>query len=282
MIPMPLGFNLLPTIGRLAAEAVTNGVMGRPIHGFQKTAELIGAMFGSLSPTGGAGGLQEFAPTVLDPAVSLYTNRDWSGRKIYNEDRSSLDPTPGLSRTRDSATVWAKFTAKAINWATGGTDFTPGVYSPTPDAIDYLIGQTTGGIGREVSKTAQVVQKGFGGEDVPVYKIPLVGRFAGSASGESAIRNRFYENITRANVAFNELEGRAKSHQEFSGYLLGNPAARFSKEGAKIMSALNEMRKQKERLHDQGASQDQIKLINERSSALMQRFNEAMAKAEGH
>ena len=281
MIPMPLGFNLLPTIGRLAAESVANYAMGRPIHGFQKTAELLGAVFGSLSPTGGAGGLQEFAPTVLDPAVSLYTNRDWSGRKIYNEDRSSLDPTPGLSRTRDSATVWAKFTAKAINWATGGTDFTPGVYSPTPDAIDYLIGQTTGGIGREVSKTAQVIQKLAGDEDVPVYKLPLGGRFAGSASGESAIRNRFYENVTRANVAFNELEGRAKSHQEFSGYLLGNPAARFSKEGAKIMSTLNELRKQKERLHDQGASQDQIKLINERSSALMQRFNEAMAKAEG-
>ena len=281
MLPMPLGFNLLPTIGRLAAESVTNGIMGRPIHGFQKTSDLLGAFFGSLSPTGGAGGIQEFAPTVLDPAVSLYTNRDWSGRKIYQEDRSSLDPTPGLSRTRDSATVWAKFAAKAINWATGGTDFTPGVYSPTPDAIDYLIGQATGGIGRETSKAAQVIQKMVGGDEVPVYKYPLGGRFAGSASGESAIRNRFYENITRANVAYNELEGRAKSHQEFSGYLLGNPAARFSKEGAKIMNTLNEIKKQKERLHEQGASHDAVKLLNDRAVALMTRFNEAMTKAEG-
>jgi len=39
----------------------------------------------------------------------------------------------------------------------GGTEDTRGYFSPTGDAIDYLYGQATGGVGREVMKIGKTV-----------------------------------------------------------------------------------------------------------------------------
>ena len=61
--------------------------------------------------------------------------------------------------------------------------------SPTPDQIDYVIGQLTGGIGREVGKLAQTVVSPLTGDELPAHKIPLLGRLYGNtrgAAGQSA------------------------------------------------------------------------------------------------
>ena len=39
-----------------------------------------------------------------------------------------------------------------FNYLSGGGEYGIGVVSPTPDQIDYLLGQLTGGVGREVGK----------------------------------------------------------------------------------------------------------------------------------
>ena len=53
---------------------------------------------------------------------------------------------------KDSASTVGKGLSKAINAVTGGTEYRPGAWSPTPDQIDFVIGQLTGGIGRELLK----------------------------------------------------------------------------------------------------------------------------------
>lgn len=68
----------------------------------------------------------------------------------------------------------------------------PGVASPTADQIDYLLGQLTGGVGREeTGKAQQSVKALYTGEDLAPHKIPLVGRFYGNSEGQSSQGNAF-------------------------------------------------------------------------------------------
>jgi hypothetical protein len=274
MFPMPLGFNLLPNVGRLAAETVKNGLQGKPLKIMAKGADLISALYGTLSPVGGSGGLiNEISPTVVDPFVALTTNTDWTGRQIYKPDRDALAPTPGRTRARDTSTVWANGLSTMINWATGGTDYVPGVLSPTPDAIDYLISAATGGVGREVAKGSQVVQSLATGEELPTHKIPLVGRFVGSSTGSSSVRARFYEHVKAANLAYQEFEGRATHHEDFADYVKTHPEARFAKAAITVQDDLGLLKKQKAMMLEKGASREAIRLQDERILGLMNRFN---------
>ena len=273
MIPMPLGFNLLPNVGRLSAEALRDVIHGRPGKAFEKGAALLASIFGTLSPTGGAGGVQELSPTVVDPFLALATNTDWTGKKISKEDHSALDPTPGRMRARDTATVWANGLSTMINWATGGSDYTPGVFSPTPDAIDYLVGQATGGIGRELSKAAQVARSLYTGTELPTHKIPLAGRFVGSGDGSSATRGRFYENVKEVNIAWNEFQGRAAHREPMENFFREHPEGRFAKAATKFQDQVQALQKQKQLAIDRGASAEAVRFQEERITNLMERFN---------
>ncbi len=281
MIPMPLGFNLLPNVGRLVSEAMMDVVKGKPAHVFEKGAALFNTMYSTMSPTGGSGGLvQEVSPTALDPFVALTTNKDWTGKAIAKQDHSALDPSPGHARAHNTATAWAKALSHAINWATGGSDFVPGVLSPTPDQIDYLIEQATGGVGREVSKSAQVAQSLVTGENFPAHKIPLIGRFVGSGSGDGAIRSKFYENVLASNLAFREFKGRALDHKAFSDFVKTHPEARFAKAAATVQDDVAILNKQKAFLLKGGASKEVIRAQEERITSLMNRFNMLIEKAQ--
>jgi hypothetical protein len=151
-IPMPLGFHFLPNIGRLAVEMAfykdktARQADGEPLHG----------PGGRLQPPGriGAGRCRSRRRRFSTRSRRWLQNKDWTGKPIYIENFNSLDPQPGTQRAKDSATPWAKGFAEAINAVTGGTEYTPGGWSPTPDQIDYVIGQLTGGLGREAGKVA--------------------------------------------------------------------------------------------------------------------------------
>ena len=170
---------------------------------FQVLADAFNPMGGSSPP------MQIAAPTVLDPFVALAQNKDWTGKPIFIENRNSLDPKPGLQRSKDSATPWAKGVAEAINAITGGTKYTPGGWSPTPDQIDFVIGQLTGGIGRG--------WQGGGHGDGAIHRrgVAAIQDSSGRAvvrqhCGHSGQSDKFYENITKANEVENEIKGRVR------------------------------------------------------------------------
>jgi len=278
LLPMPLGFNLLPNIGRAAAEAVRAGVEGKDINPLKRGTNLIGAIYGTFSPLGGTGGpIQELLPTVADPIAAVVSNKDWTGKSISKEDVSTLDPTPGHTRTRDTASFWATFLSKGINWATGGTKYTPGVLSPSPDAIDYLIEQVTGGIGRELSKGSQVLQAAITGEEVPFHKVPLLGRFAGSASGSTATRSTFYDNVKAVNLAYREFEGRAKDRTgDAHEFLRTHPEGRLREAAISIERTIGQLNKVKKDLVEKGAPRAEIRLREAQITGLMNRFNQTV------
>jgi len=219
-IPMPLGFNALPNIGRLMTEWAVGG-QDKPTA--KQIGKLFNIMLSSLNPVGGNDLVDVMSPTVSDPVVSLLRNKDWTGKPIYREDTAGLDPTPGFTRTKDTATPWAKGMSYVVNMATGGTNYQPGAVSWTPDQIDYVIGQLTGGAGRELGKFAQTISAPFSGDELPMHKVPLLGRVIGSTAGVSGQSERFYENIKTLNGIEREIKGLAKAGEDVDSYIAGEP-----------------------------------------------------------
>jgi hypothetical protein len=268
--PMPLGYHVIPSTSRIITEWALSGFKDTP----DRIASLTGMFLEAFNPIGNAGwSAQTLAPTFADPIVALTENRDWTGKPIARKDFSNLDPTPGYTRAKDTASWFSTQLAKFLNYASGGTEFKPGTLSPTPDQIDYLIGQVTGGIGREVLKAEQTVTKTATGEELPPYKIPVVGRFYGETKSSAAESGRFYKNLTRLNEHENEIKGRRENKEPVADYLQENPEARLAPLARKTYSDIQKLRKRKEQLLERDAPRESIKQVEEMMTKRMQVFN---------
>ena len=275
-IPMPLGFNMFPNLGRIATEwAMGIGNKG----GGERSLEMLGAIIDAFNPLGGGGNIpQVLAPTVLDPALALLQNRDWKNQPVFQEDFNSMDPTPGHQRVKESASAFSRAAAKGINSATGGTDFMPGAWSPTPDQLDFVIGQITGGVGRESLKLMQAVGAQFTGDELPAHKVPLVGRFSGSTTGPSGGAGQFYDNIRRLNTLENELIGRNRAGEDTTSLYRENPETALIPEGKMAYNQVSRLRKDRirEREEKRDGYQDVIKSIDADIDLYMRELNRNM------
>ena len=272
-VPYALGYHVLPNTGRILMELVLSG--GK--HAGDKVFDLMAAYIESFNPMGSGKSISEvLSPTITDPIVALERNTDAFGRPIAKQDRSGLDPTPGFTRSKDTASLFGKWFAKVINTLTGGDDYKPGRVSPTPDQIDYLIGQATGGVGREAIKAEQAVGSLFTGEQLPPYKIPLAGRFYGNAHSASAERDRFYRNVTELNVTQNEIEGLKKAHKqdELKAFKESHPESKLIRKADDVERRLTLLNARKRFLQRKGDSKDEIKKVESRISDLMKDFND--------
>jgi hypothetical protein len=273
-VPMPLGFNVFSNLGRTLAElAFGTGKLSPQ----RKLLSLAGDLTGAFNPLGGSDLVSMLTPTTLDPAIALYGNQDWTGRSIYQPDFNTLDPTPGFKRAKDSASKPSKLLAEGFNKATGGTDYMPGLFSPTPDQIDYLFGQFFGGTGRELLKSAEAIEAGLTGEELATHKIPLLGRFYGKTQGASVDKAIYYDNLTDLNKVNNQVQGLLKEgkRNEARQFMQEHPEYVLHGRAAGIQTLLKKLKQQKELLAKQGRPTANVeKLIALR----MQEFNREMAR----
>lgn len=279
-LPLPLGFHFLPNIGRLTTELALGG---SDKTAGKQAAAMVQILMDAFNPLGGAQNVgQMLTPTVFDPIVALLQNRDWTGRPIYREDRNPLDPQPGSALAKDAATPWARGIAEALNRISGGTKFQPGMWSPTPDQIDYIIGQLTGGVGREIGKVATTISAPITGDELPAYKIPGLSRFYGNVRGSAGQSDKFYENIKTLNMVENELQGRAKAGEDIQTYLKDEPLASLAGAGNAYARAISELRKQRRemRVNKPAGYQDQVRQIDEQITRTMADLNAKVQRAQ--
>lgn len=273
-IPMPLGLHVLPNMGRIPTEFVLGGFK-QPVKSIVK---LLGLTAGAFNPIGGGASLtQMLAPTAVDPLVALAENKDWTGKPIAKTSYNKA--TPGHALTKDTASAPSKVLAEAFNALSGGTKYTAGVFSPTPDQIDYLWGQVTGGVGRELSKAQQSASALVSGEDLPIHKIPLLGRFYGDADTQSSQSSKFYATINRLNEHESEIKGLRKDRKtaELAEYMRENPEARMFETANKVEIEVQKMRRMKREMIALDAPPERIKALEERITLTMTRFNERAA-----
>lgn len=276
-IPMPLGYNAIPSTGRMLTEFILSG--GK--NPSKRVIALLNMLLDVTNPIGNAGlSMQTISPTVLDPFAALSENKDFTGRPISREDLSSLSPTPGFTRSRDKAWDFSVSIAQGINWLTGGTDATQGAISPTADQIEYLAGQFTGGVGRETIKLGTTVDSLVTGEELPTYKIPLFGRLYGNTTGQSSQGTEFYNNIRRLNEHQAEIKLLQENNGDLDAYLEKNPEAMYFRSADRVYRNISKLRKNQRILKEEGNSKDEVTEIDNTITELMQNFNDSIREAK--
>lgn len=269
-IPMPLGFNIFPSFAR----RVTEFAMSDEKNIGKAAASTFTMILDGFNPLGSGTLMQTALPTLLDPIAAIAENRDFSGRPIARDDMNSLEPTPGYSRAKENASSISTGIAYAINILTGGTEFQKGFISPTPDTLDYLAGQATGGVGREIMKIGKAGTALATGEELSTSNVPVVGRMIGNANQKSAETARFYENIKRLNEHKAEIEGRAKSDQEIDAYMEKHPESALYQEAGKFYKQISDLHKAKKELKLMGADKEDIKALDDAALEYMVVVNE--------
>jgi hypothetical protein len=278
-IPMPLGFNVFPNVGRLIAEymLVQAGAMnGR--RDLQTTiTNIFSAILGSVNPLGTSTFAQTLAPTIVDPFVAIAENRDAFGRPISREDKA-LAPSPGYERSRESANFVSQGLAYALNFITGGGEKGIGLVSPTADQISYVAGQYAGGVGKLAIQTGEYVKSLFTGEDVETYQIPVAGKLYGDINTPAAIAGVFYENIkvmSNHERIIKEMKGKG-----VEAYYKEDPEARLWRRANYVENEVARLNNEKKALKERNAPEAQIKRKDEAIKEKMEAFNKQVSKVQ--
>lgn len=104
----------------------------------------------------------------------------------------------------------------------------------------------------------------------------LVGRLYGSTAGHSGQTEKFYENVTRANEAENEIKGRAMDGIGVADYLRENPwATELAARGNAAEHQIAALRKMRHEiiLRDGADKVAKVREINDRIGEAMRGFN---------
>ena len=273
-IPLPLGFHVFPNIGRTIVEM---GVHDDPTKSrMGHVLDMAVLALDAYNPLGGSADLGQMAsPTWFDPVLALARNKDWTGREIYREDRNSNDPTPGASRVKDSTAKPYRWLATFANAVTGGNEWRPGAASPTPEAIEYLVEQITGGVGREVNKAVAMTTSVFTGEELAPHQIVLAGRLYGNTRGANGQSNAYYENLKRINISENEFQARVQRGEDADAVLADVPLARAHDAAKALDKKISDLRNFRRTVQagDSPDKRDQIKAINLEIELSMRQLN---------
>jgi hypothetical protein len=278
-IPMPLGFNVFPNVGRLISEYMmvqSGGMKGR--RDLKDTiTNIFGAILGSVNPLGTSTFAQTLAPTIVDPFVAIAENKDAFGRPISREDKA-LSPSPGYTRSRDTANFVSQGLAYGLNFITGGGTRGIGLVSPTADQISYVAGQYAGGVGKLVIQTAEYVKGKAIGAEIQPYQVPVAGKLYGDINTPSAIAGKFYENIkvmSNHERIIKDMKGKG-----VEAYYKEDPEARLWRRANYVENEVARLKKEKKALMERNAPEPQIKRKDEEIKKKMEAFNKEVSKVQ--
>jgi hypothetical protein len=285
IVPMPLGWNLFPNIGRELTEYVliNSGQMKGRRKITQTITNIAAQVADMFNPLGAGGAANLLTPTLADPIVNvLATNKDTFGRPISRESRETT-PTPGWERSRDNATSLSKALAYGINYLTGGGEDGIGLVSPTADQLDYLAKEYAGGVGREITKAVRYVGKKIEGEEeIPSYSVPILGKLYGELDTPSAAADKFYKNIK----AMAEHEGTIKRIKERKGdvseYRKENKeaSARLINRANYVETEVARYNREIRAMYKKEAPEKEIKAKKDKRDAVMKAYNEEVRRAQ--
>lgn len=276
-IPMPLGFNVFPNVGRLVAEymMINAGAMqGR--RDIQKTVtSIFSAIVDSVNPLGSSTFAQTLAPTIVDPFVAIAENKDAFGRPISKEDKA-LAPSPGYTRSRDSANFVSQGLAYALNFITGGGERGIGLVSPTADQISYVAGQYAGGVGKLIVQSAEYLKAKATGSEVQNYQVPVLGKVYGDINTPAAVAGKFYENIKV--MANHERIIKDMKGKGVEAYYKQDPEARLWRRANYVENEVVRLKKERKDLVARNAPEGQIKRKDEKIKEKMEAFNKEVSR----
>lgn len=206
-IPIPWGYAFFWSIG----QQLGNMLMGRS-SAQAVGAALIGSGLNNFNPLESAASLENshgwvrmLAPTIIDPLVDIGFEKTPFGTPLM-PDRVYEDQ-PDSARHWRSVSGPSKDVAAWINEFGGGSAGVPGAISVSPETLDLLFEQATGGLGRVITRSIGAALSPASGKEMTMNDVPLVRRFfAGQGSWEDRSRFRSnYDEIHGVNRTFKNL-----------------------------------------------------------------------------
>lgn len=289
-IPMPHGFNLILNAGRELAGASAALLSGEPRKMVSHLTDATWGSIAAMSPAGSAGNpVTDWLPALADPFLSIAMNRDAFGRPIAREDMNPLAPTPGFKRAKEGATGVSKIIAEGLNTLTGGDQDRPGMVSPTPDQIDFLMGFAGGGVAREGMKAAQTagyVAKGALGieqEALPLHRVPLIGRVVGNTQSPEVIHQKVFTAAKELNTLQAHYKGLRErgEKEEAAAFKAEHPELALQDDFAKLTRGESKQKKERVKLRE-GGEVGKINAMAEKSETraqeLLRRLEEFRAQ----
>ncbi|MEZ5643561.1 MAG: hypothetical protein R3E99_00060 [Burkholderiaceae bacterium] len=136
-------------------------------------------------------------------------------------------------------------------------------------------GQLTGGLGRELIKVNQTASAAVTGDELPPYKVPLLGRLYGNTRGTSGQSERYYENIRLLNELGNEVKGRQAAEEDVQGFQRDEPLTELVRLGARTQTQIQKLRTKRRRVAMQADDgfREEVREIDGEIAEAMARVN---------
>jgi hypothetical protein len=147
--PLPYGFNAFYNMGREMSKTARG--KSDPLSA---AGNIVGTFVDAFNPIGGTENFLNFmSPTITDPVVEIWQNKDFSGRPIVPE-RGGFGISPPESQKYWNNT-FAPYVdiASFLNEVTGGTPVIPGKVDISPSLMQYMVNYATGGVGKFVERS---------------------------------------------------------------------------------------------------------------------------------
>ena len=209
-IPLPYGVNVFYVAGTLLADAAQKiKTPGEAAVGIMESA------LGSFSPINfpTSSDVPKFlakfvTPTVGQIPLSLAINENYFGQTIYNQNFPfDTSPKPESELGRKGSNRWTQEFVKFMNKATGGSAFRPGAIDINPDKIDFVMESLSGGMGKFVGRSANIVDKVITGnwDELEPRQVPFLRVFYGQSPKYANVQD-FYSRSVLVNQMYEEVK----------------------------------------------------------------------------
>jgi hypothetical protein len=226
-IPLPYGLNAVFNSGRALAKAARGGAdAGETFN------SMFGTLFESFNPLSGSNSLGTFvSPTIADPMVELYQNKNFMDRPIYMAASPYGDDKIASQRYWDSTSGFYKGIASGLSKIGGGGEYIPGsiLGIPTefsPNAIQHMVEFIAGGAGAFARRTYDL------GAELPDR---LTGEMEEWDANDIILARRFFGHITSPN----DLEYYMKNREKVTRVSKEIKSARDKGDGQRVVELMN-------------------------------------------
>jgi hypothetical protein len=204
-VPLPYGFNVFHNLGR----NISNAMSGSPAHNPWKSAtSIVMTALNTYSPMGRANNiLNFFFPTVADPIVDMYLNKDFANNDIVPERPTFGLPTPNSEKYWSNIGEVPKWTAERVNAISGGNETRTGGLSVSPETLQYVFDYVTGAVGQTTRRIGKLTMDTVTGnfQDIELNDIPFARRMVGTVTNRGNTE-RYYENAREVATVAAEME----------------------------------------------------------------------------
>jgi len=189
---LPWGYNVLHILGQEIGGAISHGMGDYPQYTpVESASRLAMGMLEAFNPLQSGTFAQTITPTVLDPAMRIWQNRDWHGGPLYPDFN---ERAPNYTKFYGTAREVSKDLAKGLHDISLNPETRKAHIDWSPEWIDMGFDFLTGGVGRFAADGGGLVKKIITGEDFEIKEVPMLRRFVGEV-GPSARKRSYYEKL---------------------------------------------------------------------------------------